>query len=120
PVEMPFHLSAQAKLEKLAHDPLRVWHLKRCAPSALRVDALAAMHGWLPGQGEQPAGAGARETGYAVVLRSGFDADDAAAALSASTSPHGHIHHDGGSVVLGTRGEWLIADPGYQQYMPTS
>jgi hypothetical protein len=31
----------------------------------------------------------------------------------------GHVQRDNGSVVIGTRGKWLVADPGYQQYMRT-
>jgi hypothetical protein len=30
----------------------------------------------------------------------------------------GHIQYDNGTLVIGTRGSWLIADPGYQQYLP--
>jgi len=29
----------------------------------------------------------------------------------------GHIQSDSGTLVIGTRGKWLVADPGYQQYV---
>jgi hypothetical protein len=29
-----------------------------------------------------------------------------------------HMHHDAGSIMIGHRGVWLVADPGYQQYLP--
>lgn len=32
----------------------------------------------------------------------------------------GHMQPDHGSLVLGAGGEWLIDDPGYRQYLPTS
>jgi hypothetical protein len=50
------------------------------------------------------------------VLRSGWEAEDLAVAVSCSSSPAPHIQADSGTIVVGTRGAWLIADPGYQQY----
>jgi hypothetical protein len=64
--------------------------------------------------------AGALDAHYALVLRSGWDARDVAAAMSCTTSPMGHLHHDDGAILIGTGGRWLITDPGYQQYMPTA
>ena len=29
----------------------------------------------------------------------------------------GHLQCDTGSLVVGTRGRWVVSDPGYQQYM---
>ena len=121
PRRMPFHLSALAKLELLAPEPRRAWHLRRCPVEGLRADALAALHTRAPAQAERPASqapaAGALDAHYALVLRSGWEAADLAVAIAASNSPMGHIHCDGGSMVIGTAGRWLITDPGYQQYM---
>ena len=118
PIHMPFHLSAQAKLQALAPDPLRSWHLGRCPVTRLRADGLAA----LDASPSEPAAAapapGARDAHHAVVLRTGWDRDDVAVAASCCRSPMGHLHNDNGSLVIGTRGRWFITDPGYQQYLP--
>lgn len=116
PREMPFHLSAQAKLLSLRPNPIRTWHLGRCGLDVLRADALAALRlaDPLPAAAAPPAGA--LDAHYAAVLRSGWDSSDLAVAVSCSDSPMGHLPPDAGSLVLGTRGAWLVADPGYQQY----
>ncbi len=118
PREMPFHLSAQAKLLALRPNPVRSWLLRQSPLELLRTDALAALRraegvaaGWR-------ARSGALDAHYAVVLRSGWEAEDLAVAVSCSTSPMAHLQLDSGTLVLGTRGHWLIADPGYQQYAP--
>jgi hypothetical protein len=123
PREMPFHLSAQAKLLRLRPDPLRWWLLGRCPLDVLRCDALAALGG-AAGVPAIPAitaitapPAGALDAHYAAVLRSGWEADDLAVAVSCSSSPMGHIQNDAGALVIGTHGRWLITDPGYQQYV---
>ena len=117
PREMPFHLSAQAKLQQLRPNAMRSWLLGRCPLEALRGDALAAL-GTLPSTpaGKPPA-AGALDAHYAAVLRSGWEAEDLAVAISCSNSSMGHIQCDSGTLVIGTRGHWLVADPGYQQYV---
>lgn len=116
PRQMPFHLSAQAKLLHLRPSGLGAWLLAGCRLDVLRADALAAIHSL--GRWPTPVAprAGALDAHYALVLRSGWQADDLAVAVSCSRSPMGHLHHDGGSLVIGTQGRWLITDPGYQQY----
>lgn len=116
PREMPFHLSAQAKLLSLCGGAPRVWHLARCRLDWFRADGLAALRsaqGELSGQAPP---AGALDAHYATVLRTGWEQDDLAVAVSCTNSPMGHLPSDNGTLVLGTRGKWLIADPGYQQY----
>lgn len=115
PVQMPFHLSAHAKLLHLRPNAAAAWHLRRCRPGALKADALAALHG-LSRRGQAP-DAGALDAHYAAVLRSGWEAEDVAVAVSVSSSPMGHLHCDTGTLQIGTRGRWLISDPGYQQYL---
>ncbi len=116
PREMPFHLSAQAKLLNLRGTATRAWHVARCPVDWFRTDGLAALRS-APGKlcGETPP-AGALDAHYAAVLRTGWDAGDVAVAVSCANSPMGHLPNDNGTLVLGTRGKWLIADPGYQQY----
>jgi len=119
PAQMNFHLSAQAKLQALDPTPGRAWFLGRCAAEAMRSDGLAALHR-APSTPQEPLPGGATDAQYAAVLRGGHDDDDLAVAVSASGSPMGHIHFDRGSIVIGTRGRWLITDPGYQQYVETT
>ncbi|MBI3831484.1 MAG: heparinase II/III family protein [Planctomycetes bacterium] len=119
PREMPFHLSAQAKLQMLKKDRVRAWHLSRCDPTKLRAEALVTLRYELSPVEPLVPPAGALDAHYALVLRSGWEANDVAVAVSASNSPMGHMHCDAGSIALGSRGMWLIADPGYQQYMNT-
>ncbi len=120
PRHMPFHVSAQARLQKLQPDPLRAWYLSQCRPTILRADALACLRGFadsLPAEAKAPRG-GIADAHYARVLRSGWGPGDLATAVSAGVSPAGHIHFDYGTITIGTAGRWIIADPGYQQYMP--
>lgn len=116
PRQMPFHLSAQAKLLRLRPNPVRSWLLGRCPLDALRVDGLAALREVTACVAAKASAAGALDAHYAAVLRSGWEAEDMAVAVSCSDSPMGHIQCDSGTMVIGTRGVWLVADPGYQQY----
>jgi hypothetical protein len=116
PREMPFHLSAQAKLLGLRGNATRAWHLARCPVDWFRTDGLAALRSAKSERPGKPPRAGALDAHYAAVLRSGWEADDLAVAVSCTNSPMGHLPSDNGTLVLGTRGKWLIADPGYQQY----
>ncbi|MCW8129844.1 MAG: heparinase II/III family protein [Planctomycetota bacterium] len=130
-VEMPFHLSAQAKLQWMRLDPVRAWHLQRCDPARLRSEALLVLWGigTVARTAQEPdfqramraeaPPAGALDAHYALVLRSGWDANDVAVTIAASNSSMGHMHCDAGSLLIGTRGRWLVTDPGYQQYMNT-
>ena len=121
PGHMPFHVSAQAKLQALHWDATRAWYLDQCQPEALRSDALIVLRSSAESTSSLRAPTiRTIDVQYAAVLRSGFAPHDLAVAMAASSSPMGHIHEDNGSVVIGTRGRWLIADPGYQQYLDTS
>jgi hypothetical protein len=116
PREMPFHLSAQAKLLRLRPSSTGAWLLRRCPLDWLRSDALAALGQSSEEQSSPAPRAGAMDAHYASVLRSGWEPDDLAVAVACSNSPMGHVHNDSGSLVLGTQGKWLVTDPGYQQY----
>lgn len=117
PLEMPFHLSAQAKLLKLKWHPTRSWLIASCPVEVVPCSGLAALRdaaGVPPGSAPP---AGALDAHYAAVLRGGWGRDDLAVAVSCSRSPMSHIQRDSGTLVLGTRGKWLVTDPGYQQYV---
>ncbi len=121
PRGMPFHLSAHAKLAPRLRMEELDWYLGRCPLDWIRADGLAALAGGrecpAPARPPRP---GVLDACYATALRSGWERDDLCVAAASSASPMGHIHFDKGSLVLGTRGHWLLADPGYQQYMKTS
>ena len=120
PVDMPFHLSAHAKCHLLRPGPGTRWYLRRCRPARLRSDGLAALIAGMDDGPEEAPPAGILDAHYARVLRTGYSRTDLAVAMAASTSPMGHVHCDGGSIVIGTDGSWLVTDPGYQQYLDTS
>lgn len=119
PREMPFHADAQAKFLRFREDSLSAWYIRRFPLELLRADGLAALDALtIQDYGaEYSPSAGAIEALYALVLRTGWEEDDLAVAVSASNATAGHIQFDSGSLVLGTRGRWLIDDPGYQQYL---
>ncbi len=119
PQQMPFHLSAQAKLNHFKPSPQRSWFLRHCRIDRLRTDALVALRA-SRAYSVIPPPSGPLEAHYALVLRSGWKAADLAVAVAYSNSAMRHIHDDNGSVVIGSAGKWLITDPGYQQYMTTS
>jgi len=127
PRRMSFHLSAQLKLAALAPEPRREWLASTARVDWLRVDALAALHDIAGAPVGAPAGSPpphapeaperAVDAHYALCLRTGWGVSDLAVAVSASSSTMSHLHLDTGSIVIGTRGRWIITDPGYQQYM---
>lgn len=117
PREMPFHVSSHAKHYRCRPSPRTGWYLKRCRLPWLRADALAALHEVADELKCEPPEAGTIDAHYAVVLRSGWEADDLAVAMAASNSKMSHIQNDNGTIVIGAAGRWPVSDPGYQQYM---
>lgn len=120
PVEMSFVWSALAKLQPLQPNARVAWALSQCDVARLRADALVAMAHFPAHPLEAPFVQSPNRLNYALVLRTGYAADDVAVAMGLSSSPMGHIQCDNGSVVLGSRGRWWLDDPGYQQYLQTS
>lgn len=117
PKEMPFHISAQAKIYPFQPDPVRAWHLKRWRSDWIRSGGLGALHPFVDElEGMTPAD-GVSNAHYAVVLRNGWDRDGVAVVVSCNRSPMGHLQKDNGTIVVGSDGCWLITDPGYQQYV---
>lgn len=51
-----------------------------------------------------------------LTLRTGWANSDCLAAVGSSGGDNGHLHYDGGSLVLGWHKRFWITDPGYQQY----
>jgi hypothetical protein len=117
PREMRFHCTAQAKLAPYETNPVRSWYLSLWRPAEMPAAALGAIRNIRAAAAAEPSAVSALDAHYALVLRSGWGHDDLAVAVAASNSPMAHVQNDNGSVVIGTRGRWIIADPGYQQYM---
>jgi len=53
-----------------------------------------------------------------VAMRSGWTGNDNLVVFTASTSAVGHNHFDQNHFVLAVGGEFLVTDPGYQNYTP--
>lgn len=125
PRHMPFHASAHARRCAIRPSAALAWYLLRCDVSLMPADGLAAIHGALDSlvplaDASAAPACPAMDAHYALVLRTGWDAPDLSVAAACSASPFGHVHDDNGSVVIGTAGRWLLADPGYQQYLKAS
>jgi hypothetical protein len=118
PRQMTFHASVHSKCYSLRPRAEWAWYLKRCDLSWLRADGLAALREISGSLDAKEPKAGALDAGYVTVLRTGWESSDTAVAVSCNTSGMGHIHFDNGHILIGTQGQWLITDPGYQQYMP--
>lgn len=119
---MTFHISAQAKAYPLQPLPERAWYLSQCRHNRLRAGALLTLYslaGQLPAKTSDPESR-ATLAHYTVTLRSGWDNEDLAAVMTASTSPMGHVHSNNGTLAIGTQGQWFIGTPGNQQYIPNS
>ncbi|MFP4501573.1 MAG: heparinase II/III family protein [Candidatus Hydrogenedentota bacterium] len=117
PKQMPWHHTAQAKLQTFKPDAVRAWHLSRLTVGWQRADALAALHALNEEPAPKVPETGGLDANYAVVLRTGWAHDDLAVAVSCTNSPMDHLQADNGTIMIGTRGRWFISDPGYQQYM---
>jgi hypothetical protein len=101
------------------HQPnaVRMWHLKRCPLERYPAAGLAALRPIFDDKTSDAPAPGAFNAHYARVLRSGWEWDDLAVAMSCVTSPMSHLQKDNGTLMIGTRGKWIINDPGYQQYV---
>jgi hypothetical protein len=126
PWHMPFFASGCAKLLPRVADVSVASYLRSLPPAALRTDTLVAMLRNSTNQPPEPSRtpaaikALAQQTAHAVALRTGHTDDDLAVVVSLTRTLMGHLHTDSGNIVIGAAGKWLITDPGYQQYMPTS
>jgi len=135
PAEMPFVWSALAKLQLLRFCPKREEALKLIDPSYFRGDALWSRITLLSQSEEaEMAGSNAYSNGSSanflksnagISLQSLPDELDVPGqsvkvVASLCSSPMSHIQKDNGTVVIGHKGSWWIADPGYQQYLETS
>lgn len=94
---------------------LRRFPLRRLPASGL-VEALRHTDAGIGAASPFPA-PGVREHVATVTLRTGWRGADILAAIGASRAEHmGHLHRDGGHLLLAWEGRCWITDPGYQQY----
>ena len=93
------------------------WLLHRFPLERMRAPALicALSQGPWPG-GDHAPEAGAHELPNALSLRTGWEQEDLLAVVGLSRGNVGHLHADGGQLILGWQGRCWITDPGYQQY----
>jgi hypothetical protein len=94
------------------------WFLHRFPLQRMRADGLVAAYGQkLQASTDAPA-VGPQEQPNALTLRTGWDRADLLAVMGLSRGSVGHLHADGGQIILGWQGRFWITDPGYQQYRP--
>ncbi|HVX47630.1 MAG TPA: heparinase II/III family protein [Mycobacteriales bacterium] len=116
--QMPFWMNAAMRIGRwYGLEPecarLRAGPVERLSAAGLE----AALR--LPETGtESPLPAGTRTQPSTVTIRTGWSESDLLVAIGAARSDMGHLHHDGGQIVVGTYGRFWITDPGYQQYRP--
>lgn len=115
--QMSFQMAAQAKMQFLKPNSVRAWHLSRARldwiPSSGLIALKQVVNDLRKGAAPSP---GALDAHYAVVLRDGWALDSRAVAISCTNSTMSHLPPDNGTIVIGTRGRWILTDPGYQQY----
>lgn len=120
PVEMPFHYSFAIKFiqERSGKMPFRI----PCQfPPLIRCDALSKVRENLGSSPRVPIDlSGPKDAHYAVVWDLDVEPASAKAVVSWSNSCMGHLHCDAGHFVLAVGAHWIITDPGYQQYLPTT
>jgi hypothetical protein len=117
--EMPFWMTALGRLADWCDWQEGRWLLRRCAPIRLPAAALSGLlereSDW--GQERAPR-VRMRDMVSAISLRHGWESDDVMVTVGCPRTGRGHLHKDGGHVVIGKGGRFWITDPGYQQYRP--
>ncbi len=92
------------------------WFLHRFPLQRMRADGLVAAYGQKMQASTDAPVAGPQELPNALSLRTGWDQGDLLAVMGLSRGKMGHLHPDGGQIILGWQGRFWITDPGYQQY----
>jgi hypothetical protein len=94
------------------------WFLHRFPLQRMRADGLVSAYAQKMQSFTDAPAAGPQELPNALSLRTGWDKGDLLAVLGLSRGAMGHLHADGGQIILGWQGRFWITDPGYQQYRP--
>jgi hypothetical protein len=117
--EMTFWATALMRLEGWYNWQDAGWLLHRFPLDRLRAPALVCALAQGPGPRRAvAASAGPHELPNALSLRTGWEQQDLLAVVGLSRGTVGHLHADGGQLILGWQGCCWITDPGYQQYRP--
>ncbi|WP_164821455.1 heparinase II/III domain-containing protein [Paenibacillus koleovorans] len=117
--EMPFWMTVILRCAKKYDLPDVYWLLRRIPLVRLTTAALAELAE--EENSEEPnrtPESGGMIHPAAITLRTGWSNEDTLAAISISRNEFGHLHCDGGHLVIGTNKRFWITDPGYQQYRP--
>lgn len=116
--EMPFWATVLTRLSEWYQWRDSAWFLQRYPLQRMPAAGVAgALGGQFPSAATSPA-TGARELPNAVSMRTGWDRNNLLAVVGLTRGPMGHLHADGGQIILGWQGRFWITDPGYQQYRP--
>ena len=118
--EMPFWANVLLRLASWYELKEAGWLLRRFPLPRLPAAALAAVpdHASFLGQDFSAPAIGPCEQLASVSLRTGWERHDLLVAVGLPRCNMGHLHTDGGHVILGWQGRFWITDPGYQQYRP--
>jgi hypothetical protein len=118
--EMPFWVNALLRLASWYDLDQAGWLLRRYPLQRLPAAALAAIAdqaAFLHRDFAVPE-VGPAEQLASVSLRTGWEPHDMLAAVGLPRCNMGHLHPDGGHLIVGWHGRFWITDPGYQQYRP--
>ena len=94
------------------------WFLHRFPLSRMRADGVVSALGRKMQPATDAPAAGLQELPNALTLRTGWGKGDLLAVMGLSRGIMGHLHPDGGQIILGWQGRFWITEPGYQQYRP--
>ena len=94
------------------------WFLHRFPLQRMRADGLVSAYRQKMQLSTDAPAAGPQEHPNALSLRTGWAKGDLLAVMGVSRGTMGHLHSDGGQIILGWQGRFWITDPGYQQYRP--
>ncbi len=92
------------------------WFLRRFPLERMRADGLVSAFAQKLTPAPEPPVLGLQEHPNALSLRTGWDKGDLLTVMGLSRGSMGHLHADGGQLILGWQGRFWITEPGYQQY----
>jgi hypothetical protein len=119
PDRMRFHYSFAAKYLRFCKN-VEKFPFPTKATEFVRSDALPRLPTHCVAHRRAARKGSLQDAHYALILNGGVGSSDVRVAASWSNSLFGHIQGDCGSIVIGAGSKWILNDPGYQQYMPTS
>jgi Heparinase II/III-like protein len=116
--EMPFWATALTRLEGWYDWSDVAWFLARFPLQRMPAAGVVAALGQKRPTSTRVPPVEPHRLPNALTLRTGWEREDLLAVVGLSRGPMGHLHNDGGQIILGWQGRFWITDPGYQQYRP--